>query len=228
MKNQQLNKSRLEGKRTIFFQIGMIIALSIVLIAFEWKSEMKKPVIIHSGFGRHDDIELPDITKQPEKKKEIPAKPKPQISKLEITDDKTEVKDIEFTAEAKANDAVQQDIPPDIPDEPNVGGDVFVPFPQEQARFPGGYVALMKYLAKNVEYTRQAREMGIQGKVLVYFEVGTDGSLSKIEILRGLGYGLDEEVIRVLKSSPKWIPGKQGGMAVKSPFRLPVNFTLGD
>ena len=228
MKNHQFSKKRLEGKRTIFFQIGMIIALSIVLIAFEWKSEMKKPVIIDSGYGHHDDVELPDITKQPEKKKEIPSKPEPQISKLEVTDDKTEVEDFDFTVEAKADDAVPQDIPPEIPDEPNVGGDVFVPFPQEQAEFPGGYVALMKYLANNLEYTRQAREMGINGKVLVYFEVGTDGSLSKIEILRGLGYGLDEEVIRVLKASPKWIPGKQGGRAVKSPFRLPVNFKLAD
>jgi protein TonB len=70
--------------------------------------------------------------------------------------------------------------------------------------------------------------MGIEGIVVVGFVVDTDGSISNIEILRGIGGGCDEEVIRIVKGAPRWTPGLQNGKAVRTFMRLPLSFKLGD
>lgn len=97
---------------------------------------------------------------------------------------------------------------------------------EEQASFPGGSEAWMKYLMKNFKYPRVAKRTGIEGRVFLSFYVDVDGSLSNIEVLRGIGGGCDQEAIRVLKKSPKWNPGKQRGIAVKSPMTLFITFRL--
>lgn len=97
---------------------------------------------------------------------------------------------------------------------------------EEQASFPGGSEAWMKYLMKNFKYPRTAKRSGIEGRVFLSFYVDLDGNLSNIEVLRGIGGGCDQEAIRVLKQSPKWNPGKQRGVAVKSPMTLFITFRL--
>ncbi len=94
---------------------------------------------------------------------------------------------------------------------------------QEEPRFNGD---LYSFLYGEIRYPLEAKELGIQGKVYVSFIVETDGSVSAVEILRGIGGGCDEEAIRVVKMMPKWSPGKQGGVAVRVKFTLPVKFTL--
>lgn len=97
---------------------------------------------------------------------------------------------------------------------------------EEQASFPGGNEAWMKYLVKNFKYPKVAKRMGIEGRVFLSFYVDVEGNLSNIEVLRGIGGGCDQEAIRVLKKSPKWNPGKQRGIAVKSPMTLFITFRL--
>lgn len=97
---------------------------------------------------------------------------------------------------------------------------------EEQASFPGGNEAWMKYLMKNFKYPRAAKRAGIEGRVFLSFYVDVDGNLSNIEVLRGIGGGCDQEAIRVLKKSPRWNPGKQRGIAVKSPMTLFITFRL--
>jgi len=92
--------------------------------------------------------------------------------------------------------------------------------------YPGGEEALIKFLDKNLQYPKEARNKGIQGKVWAGFIVDKDGTLINIEILRGIGGGCDEEVLRVLKLMPKWKPGTQSGVAVAVKYRYPINFTL--
>ena len=98
---------------------------------------------------------------------------------------------------------------------------------EEMPAFPGGEAKLMEYVAKNIKYPQIARETGIQGRVFVGFVVEPDGSISNVKLLRGLGGGCDEEAVRIVKSMPKWKPGKQHGKLVRVSYTLPVLFRLG-
>ncbi|WP_111671174.1 M56 family metallopeptidase [Algoriphagus litoralis] len=90
----------------------------------------------------------------------------------------------------------------------------------------GGMEGWNTYLASNLSYPLEAREKGIEGTVIVVFEIHQDGSIHNVEILRGIGGGADEEAIRVVQSSPNWIPGKQRGREVITRMRLPIRFQL--
>jgi TonB family protein len=97
---------------------------------------------------------------------------------------------------------------------------------EEQPGFPGGDEARIKFLQSNLKYPEEAKELGIQGEVYMTFVVETDGSLTDIKVLRGIGGGCDEEAIRIIKNMPKWIPGKQRGVPIRVQFNLPINFRL--
>ncbi|MDE7180623.1 MAG: energy transducer TonB [Muribaculaceae bacterium] len=97
---------------------------------------------------------------------------------------------------------------------------------EQQAEFPGGQAALMKYLSNNIRYPEVAQQNDIQGRVVVKFVVEKDGSIGNVTIARGVDKDLDREAIRVVKKMPKWQPGKNNGVAVRSYFTLPVTFKL--
>jgi len=99
-------------------------------------------------------------------------------------------------------------------------------FVEQPPSFPGGDAALMEYLGKSINYPTVAQENGVQGKVSCSFVVGKDGSIQDVKVERGVDASLDKEAARVIKSMPKWIPGRQGGNAVKVKFYLPVVFKL--
>lgn len=92
--------------------------------------------------------------------------------------------------------------------------------------FPGGHSAFIKFLSRNLKYPGIAVEKGIEGKVLISFIIEKNGRLSNIKILRGIGYGCDEEAIRVLEKSPEWKPGIQNKQKVRVAYTLPINFSL--
>ena len=92
---------------------------------------------------------------------------------------------------------------------------------------PGGMAGWNKYLSENLRYPTNAQRKGIEGTVIVAFVVNTDGTTTDIEILRSVGGGCDEEVIRIVKGSPKWTPGMQRGTPVRTRMRLPLRFILG-
>jgi len=95
-------------------------------------------------------------------------------------------------------------------------------------QFPGGESALTKYLREHVRYPDEARKNNITGRVYVAFVVDKVGDLKNIRILQGIGGGCDEEVLRVVKSMPAWIPGSNAGIPVPVQYNLPVNFSLRD
>lgn len=97
---------------------------------------------------------------------------------------------------------------------------------EQQAEFPGGLQAMMKFLQKNIKYPASAKRMGIEGRVFVKFIVDKEGGISNMEIVKGINADLDKEAMRVIKLMPPWKPGKQNGRAVKSQFVLPVYFKL--
>ena len=97
---------------------------------------------------------------------------------------------------------------------------------EQQPEFPGGAAKMYQYLGKNIKYPSAAQRANVTGKVFLTFVVNTDGSIVSVETMKGNGFGCDEEAIRVVKTMPKWNPGKQSGRAVRVKYTLPVNFTL--
>jgi TonB family C-terminal domain len=97
---------------------------------------------------------------------------------------------------------------------------------EKMPSFPGGQTAMMKFLAKNTQYPKEAAEKGIQGTVFVQFIVEKDGSIKEIKVIRGKHPLLDAEAVRVAKLMPKWIPGKQKGKPARVAFTMPVKFVL--
>lgn len=91
---------------------------------------------------------------------------------------------------------------------------------------PGGMEGWNEYLSSNLTYPNQARQMGVEGTVIVVFLINSDGSVSDAAILRGIGAGCDEEALRVVQNSPNWVPAQQKGKVVNSRMRLPVRFKL--
>ena len=97
---------------------------------------------------------------------------------------------------------------------------------EQMPSFPGGQGALMNYLNSNIKYPVIAEENGIQGRVVVQFVVGKDGSISNVHVVKSVDPSLDKEAVRVVKNMPRWIPGKQNGQSVTVRYTLPVTFRL--
>lgn len=99
---------------------------------------------------------------------------------------------------------------------------------EQMPEFPEGNDKLKEYILSNTQYPQEAIEKGVEGKVFVGFVVEKDGSIGDVELLRGIGYGCDEEAMRVVRSLPKWNPGKQYGKTVRVRYQIPVFFKLED
>ena len=97
---------------------------------------------------------------------------------------------------------------------------------EEMPSFPGGPGALMSFLSGNIKYPVVAEENGIQGRVIVAFVVELDGSITDVRVVKSVDQSLDKEAVRVVKSMPRWIPGKQNGSAVRVKYTVPVTFRL--
>ena len=187
---------------------------------------------------------------EPEEQKveiEIPEVPQEvlatvQVTQIAIVDDvKNEVMDMEDqkednTARGVVNQegsddadkfqAVQEAVVVKEPEpEKPKEDEVFVAV-EQQAEFPGGMAALMKWLSNNIRYPEAAQQNDVQGRVIVKFIVEKDGSVSQAQIVKGVDKDLDKEALRVVNKMPKWQAGKNNGVAVRSYFTLPVNFRL--
>ena len=97
---------------------------------------------------------------------------------------------------------------------------------EEPPSFPGGTIALYSFLNTNIRYPNAAKRANVSGKVFVSFIVDDDGSIQDVSIMKGLGFGTDEEAVRIVKSMPNWKPGKMSGRAVRVRYNLPINFQL--
>ncbi|WP_316795657.1 TonB family protein [Pedobacter agri] len=190
---------------------------------------------------------------EPEKKVE-PAKAEPvKVKTVKMTSnivvvDKTQIKDPPTIKEIQ--NAVVSNITQDGEIKPNLtlvtpstngngngvvkdgegGGDsngvVGIEGVDEYPEFAGGMKAFTKYMERNLRYPSRAQEESIQGKVFVSFVVEKDGSITDVKVLRGIGFGCDEEAMKVIKKSPLWKPGKNKGTPVRVRYNMPINFNL--
>ncbi len=99
---------------------------------------------------------------------------------------------------------------------------------EEMPQYPGGDDARINFIVKNIKYPEAARNSNIQGTVYVSFVIDTLGKVTNAKIIRGIGGGCEEEVLRLVNSMPNWIPGKQKGVPVNVLFNMPIKFKLDD
>ena len=121
----------------------------------------------------------------------------------------------------KAKDDIKAPEPPKHVEEEKVFDVV-----EQMPSFPGGNSALMKFLNENIHYPVVAQENGVQGRVVISFVVERDGHITDVQVARSVDPSLDKEAQRVVRSMPKWIPGKQNGSAVRVKYNVPVSFRL--
>ena len=219
-------KADLEPKKALFTQIGLVVALSLVLIAFEWTTT---DVAIGSMQMTEDvaaEEEIIPITRQ-EEVKPPPPPPPPKVSDvLNIVEDDVELDDELELMDTESNENTVVEFKAiEVQEEEEADAPVFF-IVEEMPVFPGGEEALRKYIAQSVKYPAIAQENGIQGRVFVAFVVNTKGAVTDVKIARGVDPNLDKEAIRVVTNMPKWSPGKQRGKAVKVSYTVPINFVL--
>ena len=226
MKEKKSAKADLESKRGLFIEIGLVVVLALIYMAFEMKSY---ETTLTDQFERKDVIveeEMVEITQQ--EKIELPPPPPQQtILFQEVSDDIVIDSDIEIDAEATVTTEVQDWVRPAAVEEVIVEEEIFV-IVEQVPEYPGGDEARLNFLRNNIKYPQMAREAGIQGTVYVNFTVEKDGGITQVKIARGIGGGCDEEAIRVTKMMPKWKAGKQRGKEVRVSYNMPIKFTLQD
>ena len=217
-------KADLGKKSGLFFNIGLVVSLLLVITAFEWRFYDEQKLV---NLGEVED-NFEDIMDIPPT--EQPPPPPPKIQQPEIVEvpDEEEIEeeieidlDVEVTEETVIEEIVFEDEPEEEESE-----EIFT-IVEDQPEPKGGMGAFYEYVQKNLKYPAQARRMGIEGKVFVQFVVDTDGSINDVQAVKGIGAGCDEEAVRVLQNAPNWKPGKQRGRAVKVRMILPITFKLG-
>jgi TonB family protein len=140
---------------------------------------------------------------------------------------------ITYDLKAQTNDAQRIDtigiaqITIEVPKITHIGEGVFVSCDDQiDATFPGGIDKFNQYVVKNIRYPDFAKKHHIQGKVYLNFIIDKDGRIKSVRISRGVSKDINEEAIRVLKSSPKWNPTKMCGKAIKTEYAIAINFSL--
>lgn len=209
-------------------------AMELAKLQQQAKKEEKKKEPVKPKVEMKKEIPVARETQKftaPVIKKDELVKEENQVKQMDKLDDKaavgTENKEgvKDRTVEAVRNDIAVAAPPPPPAPKPEVATKVF-DVVEEMPSFPGGNGALMSYLASNIKYPVVAQENGVKGRVIVSFVVERDGSISDVRVARSVDPSLDREAQRVVKSMPRWKPGKQNGSAVRVKYTVPVVFRL--
>ena len=221
-------KASLEDKKILFTEIGLVVALAICLVAFEWKTYEKTVSVLDMGTEVVTEEEMvpiipPDLPPPP------PLPPTPIVSEaINIVDDNVKLKDdfIIPTDDTKNVVEIRDYVPKQVVVE-EVEEDIPVAVVEEKPKFMGGDEnEFTKWVFKNMVYPEIAKENNIQGRVICSFVVAPDGRVVDAKILRGVDASLDKEALRVINMSPKWTPGKQRNKPVRVKYTFPVIFQL--
>ena len=225
MELKKNSKANLEKAKGVFFLIGIVVALGIVVLLFEWSTADTKAEVFEQLDENIDDEKIA-ITRMEEKKPKPPPQEKQVSDIIEIVDDKTVIEN-EFDFDMDPDDDAVDFIDMDVDDDDGDGGGDEVFFVVEKMpKFPGGDDALRQYIAENVDYPVLAQENDIQGTVYVRFVVLKTGAVGEVQVVRGVDKLLDDEAIRVVESLPKFEPGSQRGKKVNVWYTVPIKFQL--
>jgi protein TonB len=221
-------KADLENKRNTFLMLGLVVALGAILVAFQWTTRPSNAGSLGKIQTQEIEEEIIPITRQEEVKPPPPPPPPKVVEVLNIVDDDVEIDEELEIEDSEADDETIIDVAPIIQaeeEEEEEEAQVFF-IVEEMPEFPGGELALRKFIGNSIKYPVIAQENGIQGKVYVTFVVNRDGAVSGARIARGVDPSLDKEALRVVNGLPKWKPGKQRGKPVRVSYTVPINFVL--
>ena len=227
MELKKSNKANLDKNRGLFIEIGMLVALGVVLVAFEWQVAPKEEVIEVGPVQVLVVEDIIPITRQDEPPP--PPGPPPKVTDfIDIVADDVQVENnidinveteqaVEINAVVFVGTVIQE-----IEEE-----EVFT-IVEDMPLFNGkpAEEGFRDWVTKNMNYPSIARENGISGKVFVEFLINQTGDLVDAKLVRGADPLLDAEALRVIRMSPKWTPGKQHGKPVKVKYIFPVFFQL--
>jgi len=224
-KNPKVN---LENWKTIFVEVGLVLALGVILAAFEWTSSDG----INTDFAQSQEVvveeEMMPITQQEEVKPPPPPEPVKQvIEMINIVDDDVDISDDLDLFENEFSEDVSVKIVEFSYEEKEAEEEEIFVIVEHMPSFQGGDLNKFRdFVNKNLKYPEIAAENGIQGRVILSFVVEANGTLSNVKVLRGVDPAIDKEAIRVVESSPKWSPGQQRGKPVRVSFNMPIIFVL--
>ena len=209
-------------------------AMELARLQKQAEKEKKKPEKVQPKVEMKKEIPVARETQKftaPVIKKDELVKEENQVKQMDKLDEKVAVgtENKEGTKDRLA-EAVRSDIavaapPPPPAPKPEVSNKVF-DVVEEMPHFPGGAAALQAFLSSNTKYPVVAQENGVQGRVIVSFVVERDGSITDVRVVRSVDPSLDREASRVVRSMPRWSPGKQNGSAVRVKYTVPVVFRL--
>jgi len=227
MEPKKSKKANLERKKGLFLQIGFVISLGLVLLAFEWTSRPEES----KDFGRKDSDDVVQesvpVTRQ-EQRKEPPPPPPPKTTEvIQIVENDVNIEDelILEATEADQDTRVNIDAFADEGEEEE-DMEVFVRV-EDMPTFQGqGLNAFRNYIQQNITYPNIAQDNGIQGTVYIKFIVDKDGSVTNVTLLRGVDPSLDKAAMKAIKNAPKWEPGKQRGKPVRVSCTVPIAFLM--
>ncbi|MCB0481996.1 MAG: energy transducer TonB [Flavobacteriales bacterium] len=214
----------LEPRKPLLFQLGIVIALAFVLVAFEWAQYEKSNMDLGQLNLDLEEEEMIPITQQAPPPPPPPPPP-PQTTVIEIVEDDKEVED-ELDINTEMDEDTKIEIVHIEEEEEVIAEPEIFTIVEDMPSFPGGEAKLYEYLGKNLKYPPMAKDAGIQGIVYVTFVVKENGAIDGVRVLRGIGGGADEEAVRVVKNMPSWKPGKQRGKAVRVQYNMPIRFVL--
>ncbi len=209
-------------------------AMELARLQKQAEKEKKKPEKVQPKVEMKKEIPVARETQKftaPVIKKDELVKEENQVKQMDKLDEKVAVgTENKEGTKSRLAEAVRSDIavaapPPPPAPKPEVSNKVF-DVVEEMPHFPGGPAALQAFLSSNTKYPVVAQENGVQGRVIVSFVVERDGSITDVRVVRSVDPSLDREASRVVRSMPRWSPGKQNGSTVRVKYTVPVVFRL--
>ncbi len=209
-------------------------AMELAKLQKQAEKEKKKPEKVQPKVEMKKEIPVARETQKftaPVIKKDELVKEENQVKQMDKLDEKVAVgTENKEGTKSRLAEAVRSDIavaapPPPPAPKPEVSNKVF-DVVEEMPHFPGGPAALQAFLSSNTKYPVVAQENGVQGRVIVSFVVERDGSITDVRVVRSVDPSLDREASRVVRSMPRWSPGKQNGSTVRVKYTVPVVFRL--
>ncbi len=228
MKPKKTERADLEKRRGLYLEIGLVVILVAVLVAFNVKNYDQEQVTVIERTAE-DEIEEQVINTVEETPPPPPEPEVPEVTtELNVIEDDAESDNEIGIVNAEVTDKTEniEIVQVEVEQEEEEKEDEIFQVVEQDPEFPGGVEALYKFVQQNIKYPQLAKENNITGRVFVQFVVEKDGSVSNVRAARDIGGGCGAEAVRVVKSMPKWTPGKQRGKAVRAAYTLPVNFNL--
>ena len=227
MELKKNEKANLENKKSLFLQIGLILALIICILALEWTSGQKRDSIFDGMTEEAIEEEQIPVTEEtpPE---EIPPPEVTVTDLFEIVEDDVVIEnEVRFEDDETSEDKVVEIYAPVLQAEEEETEDEIFVIVEDMPKFRGGDInKFREWVQKRVRYPELAAENGIQGRVFISFVVETNGNVSNVTVTRSVDALLDEAAKEAVAASPKWEPGMQRGRPVRVRYSIPIIFQL--